>query len=78
MTEETCHTFDTEAEARAFMLGFRAAASDGICPWIDPEERQAVLVDCIDTETTTGDEAASYWYACCCEYKTGALYDRRE
>lgn len=44
-TDKTCHTFETEAEASAFMLGFSMAASDEILACVDQEEPQTVLID---------------------------------
>ena len=43
--EKTSHTFETEAEAKAFMLGFRTAASEYNFCGIDPEEPQTILID---------------------------------
>lgn len=60
---KTCKTFETPREAAAFMMGFRAAASDEIFVQIDPNEPQTVLVDC---ET---DEAEGEWMSAVLEWK---------
>lgn len=58
---DTSHTFETDAEARAFMLGFLMAASDGICCDIDGQEPNTVLIEFVDAEADTRDEAHGHY-----------------
>lgn len=63
MSEQTCKTFATPREAAAFMMGFRAAASEDVFVRIDPQEPQTVLVDCED------DEAEGVWLRAIIEWQ---------
>lgn len=60
MTIETSHTFDTEAEAQAFLLGFHLN-HPGIFCVIDAEEPNTVLIDFEDTDEGSAEEAESYY-----------------
>lgn len=60
---KTSKTFDTPAEAAAFMLGFRAAKERGIWVLVDEEEPQAILVDLAD------DRAEERWNGHCQDHR---------
>lgn len=47
---QTSRTFQTPEEALAFMLGFRAAASETVFATIDPEEPQTILLNLMDED----------------------------
>jgi hypothetical protein len=65
---DTCHTFATDDEAWAFMLGFRMAGSDGICCEIDTQEPNTVLIDFRDAEADSRDEAHGHYLATITEW----------
>lgn len=44
-SENTSRTFDTEAEAKAFMLGYSCGQEEEIECSIDPQEPRTILVD---------------------------------
>ncbi len=55
---KTCKTFDSAAEAAAFMMGYRLAKAN--CR-IDPEEPQTILIDAKGKASDDYYEAILQW-----------------
>ena len=66
---ETSHTFDTDAEARAFMLGMAIASWDSIQCEIDTQEPNTILIDIDENTDDNPEEAYKYCLEQLIEYR---------
>jgi hypothetical protein len=62
----TCKTFETEAEAKAFMLGFIVGTgASGVGAHFDIQELECVLIDCFTNHDT------EIWLEAVADYNAG-------